>query len=295
MATLVSPGVAVTVSDESQYAAATQGTLPLLVIATASNKTDGSGSATATGTKPANAGVAYLVSSQRELVETFGEPKFYEVGGSVVQGSETSEYGLLAAYQYLGVSNNAYVIRADVDLSELEASTTAPAGVITNGTHWHDTSKSKFGLFTWSGTAWVTNALSVLADAPGTGNVEAISGTFAAPSNTFGSAGDFAVVTSTAKVSYYEKVASAWILCGDTGSSDFQFSMFAPTLNSLGNALVSGDAYVRLATAGSGLDVSLSSYNSTSGLFTNIEAPIYTSDDLAQAAHTDLGLSLIHI
>ena len=122
MPTLVSPGVSVTVSDESQYAAATQGTLPLLVIATASNKADASGSATAPGTVPANAGVAYLVSSQIELVETFGEPKFYEVGGSVVQGAETSEYGLLAAYQYLGVSNNAYVIRADVDLSQLEAS-----------------------------------------------------------------------------------------------------------------------------------------------------------------------------
>ena len=136
MATLVSPGVSVTVSDESQYAAATQGTLPLLVIATASNKTDASGSAIAAGTKPATAGVAYLVSSQRELVETFGEPKFYEVGGSVVQGSETSEYGLLAAYQYLGVSNNEYVIRADADLSELEASTTSPAGVTTNATNF---------------------------------------------------------------------------------------------------------------------------------------------------------------
>ena len=289
MATLVSPGVAVTVSDESQYAAATQGTLPLLVIATASNKSDASGSATASGTIPANAGVAYLVSSQRELVETFGEPNFYEVGGSVVQGSETSEYGLLAAYQYLGVSNNAYVIRADVDLSELESSTTEPAGVITNGTYWHDTSNSKFGLFTWSGTAWVANALSVLEDTPGTGNVEAISGGFAAPSNTYGSTGDFAVVTSTAKVSYYEKVASAWILCGDTGSADFQFSQFDPTLNSAAGALVAGDAYVRLATAGSGLDVSLSSYNSTSGLFTNVEAPISTTDDLAQAANNDLG------
>ena len=290
MATLVSPGVAVTVSDESQYAAATQGTLPLLVIATASNKSDASGSATASGTLPANAGVAYLVSSQRELVETFGEPKFYEVGGSVVQGAETSEYGLLAAYQYLGVSNNAYVIRADVDLSELEASTIEPAGVITNGTYWHDTSKSKFGLFTWSGTAWVSNAISVLEDTPGTGNVEAISGGFAAPSNTFGSTGDFAVVTSTAKVSYYEKKASAWILCGDTGSADFQFSQFAPTKQSDGTTtLAAGDAYVRLAIAGSGLDVSLSSYNATSGLFTNVEAPVYTTDDLAQVAHNDLG------
>ena len=85
MPTLVSPGVSVTVVDESQYAAATQGTLPLIVVATATNKTDASGSAIASGTLAQNAGVAYLVSSQRELVETFGEPKFYEVGGSVVQ------------------------------------------------------------------------------------------------------------------------------------------------------------------------------------------------------------------
>ena len=154
MATLVSPGVSVTVSDESQYVAATQGTLPLLVIATASNKTDASGSATAVGTKPANADVAFLVSSQRELTETFGTPSFYSVGGSVVQGAETSEYGLLAAYQYLGVSNNAYVIRADVDLAELEATSTEPAGVITDGTYWHDTSKSDFGLFRHDGTDW---------------------------------------------------------------------------------------------------------------------------------------------
>ena len=289
MATLVSPGVSVTVSDESQYAAATQGTLPLLVIATASNKADASGSATASGTIPANAGVAYLVSSQRELVETFGEPKFYEVGGSVVQGSETSEYGLLAAYQYLGVSNNAYVIRADVDLSELEASSTAPAGVITNGTYWHNTSKTKFGMFKWSGSAWAAQTVHVLTDAPGTGSVEAISGGYAAPSNNFGQAGDFAVVTSTANVSYYEKVASAWILCGDTGSSDFQFSMFEPTTQSDSTALEAGDVYVRLATAGGGLDVDVNVYNSTSGLFTTVQAPVYASDDLASAALTSLG------
>ena len=99
---------------------------PLIVVATATNKTDASGSAIASGTLEQNVRVAYLVSSQRELVETFGEPKFYEVGGSVVQGAETSEYGLLAAYQYLGVSNNAYVLRAPIDLAQLEATTSDP-------------------------------------------------------------------------------------------------------------------------------------------------------------------------
>ena len=33
----------------------------------------------ASGTIPENAGTAFLVSSQRELVETFGTPTFYEV------------------------------------------------------------------------------------------------------------------------------------------------------------------------------------------------------------------------
>jgi hypothetical protein len=292
MATLVSPGVSVTVSDESQYVAATQGTLPLLVIATASNKTDASGSATATGTKPANAGVAFLVSSQRELTETFGEPKFYSVGGSVVQGAETSEYGLLAAYQYLGVSNNAYVIRADVDLKELEASSTEPAGVITNGTHWHNTAVSKFGLFKWSGTAWASASATILNDTPGTGKVDSVNADgFATPVSHFGAIGDLAIVTSTAKVQYYEKTSGAtWVLMGDAGSSDFQFSKFAPTKQSdTTTTLVAGDLYVRTAIPGGGLDVQLAAYNSTSGLFTTVQAPIYTTDDLASASLISIG------
>ena len=70
---------------------------------------------------------------------------------------------------------------------------------------------------------------------------------------------------------------------GDTGSADFQFSQFAPTLNSAAAALVAGDLYVRKALAGGGLDVDLSSYNSTSGLFVSKQAPIHASDDLASA------------
>jgi len=289
MATLVSPGVSVTVSDESQYVAATQGTLPLLVIATASNKTDASGSATATGTSPANAGVAFLVSSQRELTETFGEPNFYSVGGSVVQGAETSEYGLLAAYQYLGVSNNAYVIRADVDLKELEASSIEPAGVITNGTHWHNTAVTKFGLFKYSGTAWVAATATVLNDEPGTGNVHS-SGD---PQTWYGSTGDFAIVTggsSSTSISYYEKVGTSWLQTGATGSSNFQFSTFAPTTKKDGTtALSSGDVYVRLAIPDGGLDVQLGRYDTTSGLFTTVQAPVYASDDIASSSLMDAG------
>ena len=40
MPDLVSPGVSVTVTDESFYAGAAQGTVPLFVVASASNKAD---------------------------------------------------------------------------------------------------------------------------------------------------------------------------------------------------------------------------------------------------------------
>ena len=291
MPTLVSPGVSVTVVDESQYAAATQGTLPLIVVATATNKTDASGSAIASGTLAANAGVAYLVSSQRELVETFGEPKFYEVGGSVVQGAETSEYGLLSAYQYLGVSNNAYVMRANVDLAQLEATTTEPAGAIAAGTYWHDTSSSSFGIFKHDGTNWVAYTPKVLTDAPGTGDVEAINADgFASPTNTYGSAGDIAIVASTAKITYWEKVGVNWVVLGDTGSSDFQFSRFAPTTQSDGtSALTTGNVYVRLTKQGGGVDLGVSIYDATSGLFTAVQAPFYSTDDLASVDLIDTG------
>ena len=284
MATLVSPGVSVMVTDESQYASASQGTLPLVVVATASNKTDASGSAIAAGTRPANAGVAYLVSSQRELVETFGEPRFYEVGGSVVQGAETSEYGLLAAYQYLGVSNNAYVIRADVDLSQLEATTVEPAGIIDDGTHWHDVSMSDFGLFEYSNGAWNKVTPHVLTDAPATGNVETVNASgFAAPINAFGSVDDFAVVTSTDKITYWKKIGTNWVLAGDIGSPDFQVAKFAPTTNSTGGALSEGDLYIRRTLQGGGIDIALNVYNSASGLFSSIQVPTYESNDEASA------------
>jgi hypothetical protein len=276
MATLVSPGVSVMVTDESQYVAATQGTLPLVVVATASNKTDGSGTALAAGTIPANSGVAYLVSSQRELVETFGEPNFYEVGGSIVQGSETSEYGLLAAYQYLGVSNNAYIIRADIDLAELEASTEEPAGVLANGTYWHEATASDYGLFEYNGTAWVAKAPAVLMDAPGTGNVEPMNSSgYAAPVNTFGSAGDFAVVTSTTKMSYWKKISTTWVLLGDIGSPNFSFANYAPA------SPITTDVYVRLTKQGGGIDIKLANYNSVSGAFQALQVPVYSNDDIA--------------
>jgi hypothetical protein len=51
---LTSPGVEVTVTDESFYVPADQGMVPSIIVATAKNKTSGTGSGTAAGTLTAN-------------------------------------------------------------------------------------------------------------------------------------------------------------------------------------------------------------------------------------------------
>ena len=58
---LSSPGVQVSVIDESFYTPAAAGTVPMIFVASASNKTAGSGTGTAAGTLKANAGKPYLI------------------------------------------------------------------------------------------------------------------------------------------------------------------------------------------------------------------------------------------
>lgn len=162
MATLVSPGVDVTVVDESAYASPGAGTIPLIVVATAQDKTDPTGTETdgiAKYTKAANAGLVVPVTSQRELTQFFGDPIF-----ASTEGAETSEYGLLAAYSYLGQGSQAYIVRADVDLAEVIATDTAPTGPVTANTLWLDTDASAFGVHEWSGTAWVSQSVTVEVD-----------------------------------------------------------------------------------------------------------------------------------
>ena len=66
MATLVSPGVAVSVTDESQYGSAGQGTVPLIILATETNKSNVSASGYAEGTIPNNACLLYTSPSPRD-------------------------------------------------------------------------------------------------------------------------------------------------------------------------------------------------------------------------------------
>jgi len=149
---LISPGVQVSVIDESFYTTAEPGTRPLFVVATSADKTPSSGSGTALGTTASKAGTVYTITSQRELAETFGDPVFKkDTNNNPIHAGELNEYGLQAAYSFLGISNSALVIRADINLTELEARAQAPGGEPTDGTFWLDTASSTYGIFQWDG------------------------------------------------------------------------------------------------------------------------------------------------
>ena len=150
---LTSPGVEVSVINESFYVPSDAGTTPLFIVASGQDKTNGAGDSTAAGTETANANTAYLISSQRELTETFGDPKFYtDASGNSLHGYELNEWGLQAAYSFLGVANRAYVLRANVDTSDLVGSATSPTAVPTDASYWFDLASTSYGIFEWSAT-----------------------------------------------------------------------------------------------------------------------------------------------
>ncbi len=207
MATLVSPGVDVSIINEGFYGSAGTGTVPLFVFATASSKAAVGGAGIAPGTVPSQAGALFLSTSQRELALRFGAPKFYSVGGTPLHGHELNEYGLHAQYSFLGINNRAYGLRADIDLAALESSDTAPAGAPIAGTHWLDLVDTKWGLFqsnsgNVAGVAWDARVVKT----PSASDLDSSN----VPLSSYGVNGNFAVVTSTNANGFFEKIAGSW-------------------------------------------------------------------------------------
>lgn len=226
---LTSPGVEVSIIDESNYLPAGTGSVPYILIATAENKASGTGTGVAPGTLAENAGRLYLITSQRDLASVFGAPFFYNTtAGTPINGFELNEYGLLAAHSVLGISNRAYIQRADVDLGELTASLVRPIGAPNNGTNWLDTALTQWGIFQWNqtaGTFVVKTPIVITDDGLLSGGI---------PSETVGIIGDYAVVaTNSNNPVYYKNAKNDWVL---VGSDDWKSSW--PTVQ--GTQTVSG-------------------------------------------------------
>ena len=296
MATLVSPGVAVSVIDESFYGSAGAGTVPLIVCATGQDKTHVSGSGYASGTILSMAGKPQLITSQRELVQTFGTPYFRSVSGTASNGDEVNEYGLLAAYSYLGAANRAYVVRANVNTTQLLPATAEPTGDPTNGALWWDTANSVYGLFQYSAnsTSWVKQTVTPFTAAQMTANAPTAAANGAAT-------GDFrisvvnattkALGTDVADAQIYEWDASAWQAVSTANVSALTAS--AVTVGpSSAQPTSPGDKDVWFKTSpdGQGTSLVVKSYNSSSTSFDTKAINFYKDDaTAAQPGKFDTG------
>ena len=200
---LTSPGVEVTVIDESFYTPAEPGTTPLIVVATAQDKTNAAGTGVASATTAANAGNAFKITSQKELVDLFGVPNFEKTASNTpIHGSELNEYGLLAAYSLLGVSNAAFIVRADVDLGELSGQSEAPGANPADGTWWINTDATTWGIQEWNSAAISTTGGQKFANKTpivltDTDSTKVDSTTGGKPKGSVGSIGDYAIVFET--------------------------------------------------------------------------------------------------
>ena len=98
---LISPGVQVSVIDESFYTPAEPGTTPMLFVVSKQDKQNAAGTGTARGTIKANAGVPFLITSQRDLSDTFGDPYFQtDASNNPVNGGELNEYGACGSTKF---------------------------------------------------------------------------------------------------------------------------------------------------------------------------------------------------
>ena len=284
---LTSPGVEVSVINESFYVPSDAGTTPLFIVASSQDKTNGAGDGTATGTTTANANTAYLISSQRELTETFGDPKFYtDASGNSLNGYELNEYGLQAAYSFLGVANRAYVLRANVDTAELVGSASAPTAVPTDGTYWFDLASSSYGLFEWSKT---NQSFTTITPTLITSTSDLVGGvSTGAPKTSIGVIGDYAINTTHVTNKIYKKTASnTWV---QVGSTDWHASLPVVSIAS-GTTVTSGNTMFINGTSISAGGTALSDVNTAIGSnVTNVTSAINSTTGNLEIFHNGKAL-----
>ena len=194
----------------------------MIFVATAENKTNSAGTGIATGTTKANAGVPFLLTSQKDLGDLFGDPSFYsDTSGNMIHGSELNEYGLQTAYSLLGVTNQVFVVRADFDLAKLTPSANAPGGTPVDGAYWLDTQNTSYGLLEWNAAAVTAGGQSFTAINPIVVNkASELDGTM--PAASVGVIGDYAVVTANnMNRMFYKNTSGAWV---QVGSEDWKAS-----------------------------------------------------------------------
>lgn len=282
---LISPGVQVTVSDESQYQPTAQGTVAYVLLATEQDKLNPSGTV-AIATTAANANKLVTVTSQRELTNLFGAPKFQvDASGNPLHADERNEYGLLAAYSALGVSNRLYIQRANVDLAQLTGTSIRPTGASPDGVYWLDYENSNFGIYEWEAEA--INQFSVQTPIFVTDRNDLMSGN-TTPNPAIGKIGDYAVVTATtSNPVYHKRYDNTWQLVGSKG---WQLSTPA-IIGGVSNPVLPANAKVVInnvaITTGTTLSSAVSAINSALGELSGVIATVNAANQIELRVNAD--------
>jgi len=286
--TIQSPGVNVSVIDQSFYTPPGLGTIPLIFVATGQDKQNASQTGTAKGTTAGTAGTVYSITSQRDLVDTFGTPYFdVDSGKNAINGSEISEYGLQAAYSVLGITSRAYIVRANINLTELKGSSTIPHGTPLAGQFWLDTtSKTQFGINVWD--AALNNGEGALVNTPVTiidnSNLQNYSN--GEPLATYGKVGDYAMYLPNGPTDlyglqsqlYYKSANNGWVPVsqGFDGGKALQISEHFnyPAFNA---NTATGSVWICDTPINIGASWNLKYYNSDTAQWTLVNTPQYGS------------------
>lgn len=255
---MAAPFVRVTINDQSIYASPSPTTIPFIMIATRSAKSRPDGAGISLGTL--ESGKLRLIASQRELIQTYGNPVFVTSDGVPVHGDETNEYGLMTAHSVLGLTNRAYVLRADLDLGQLVPNQVEPVLPAPDGTYWLNTTTAVAGIFRWSGTAWVR-----IQDVGGIDSQQFRIFT-AAPDNLVGANGDWAWDYSTINGTLYFKDAGVWVIASDANlvtAYGAGTNLYVASSAPIGPA--SGDYWYKTTSSSGGIDPKITKYRAVDG------------------------------
>ena len=284
---LVSPGVEVSVIDESQYAPTSASTVPLVVLATAANKETPQGTI-AEGTLAANAGDLYVLTSQRDVLNFFGTPSFYtDTNNTPIHGYELNEYGLQTVYSLLGSTSRAYVLRADIDLGQLIGLANRPQANPADMTYWLDLTPTRWGIFQWDAFNQefvAVNPIVITDTADLSGGV---------PKSSIGSVGTYAVVgTNNALPVYVKNRDNDWVLVGSQDWMDSVPAVFSSFINPTVVATESIEINGTIVTM-SGTSIASVATNINNAAITGVSAAvvsgrleIYVNDEAASDGST---------
>lgn len=281
---LVSPGIQISINDQSQYVSNAVGSVPLVILATAENKTYNG--AIASGTSAANAGKLQSFTSQRELVTAMGTPTFrLSSAGTPVHAGELNEYGLMTAYSALGLGNQLYAIRADVDLDQLVGTSVRPTNNPADGVLWLDSANTDWGVHSLNRTDSDFDKITplVITDSTQVENDGSFAYVVPKPKQSIGTIGSYAIVatdtdnTNPTSLRLWKKTGTDSVATGAGGPGSNAWVLVGSTLWQLAVPAVTGTITGPSITIGTTLVINGSTVTATGTTVASLVSDINTA------------------